>query len=221
MKNKKWLLLLILALPSTMWLILETSTINSRKLSYYGPKKAITKNDTLYYKVTDKFYVINKEDSLKQRAIKLNTNNFPLYAIMFIKDNYKKTDLRLSGLWEFLNYKKDKIKHIPIVLVTESTDGISKTQEELIKLTKENKNVTFCTWHKSSFDSINKSYFLNKPYYIDYSFFALIDVNRNIRGYYDGRYVSEIKRLMEEYQHLRLKEEKNKLIESNEIKTNS
>ena len=140
---------------------------------------------------------------------------------MFIKDNYKKTDLRLSGLWEFLNYKKDKIKHIPIVLVTESTNGVSKTEEELIKLTKENKNVIFCTWHKSNFDSINKSYFLNKPYYIDYSFFALIDVNRNIRGYYDGRYVSEIKRLMEEYQHLRLKEEKNKLIESNEIKTNS
>ena len=221
MKNRKWLLLLILALPSTMWLILETSTINSRKLSYYGPKKAIVKNDTLYYKVTDEFYSINKEDSLSQEVIKLNTNDYPLYAIMFIKDNYKKTDLRLSGLWEFLNYKKDKIKHIPIILVTESTNGVSKTEEELIKLTKENKNVTFCTWHKSSFDSINKSYFLNKPYYIDYSFFALIDVNRNIRGYYDGRYVSEIKRLMEEYQHLRLKEEKNKLIESNEIKTNS
>lgn len=221
MKNRKWLLLLILALPSTMWLILETSTINSRKLSYYGPKKAIAKNDTLYYKVTDEFYSINKEDSLSQEVIKLNTNDYPLYAIMFIKDNYKKTDLRLSGLWEFLNYKKDKIKHIPIVLVTESTNGVSKTEEELIKLTKENKNVTFCTWHKSSFDSINKSYFLNKPYYIDYSFFALVDVNRNIRGYYDGRYVSEIKRLMEEYQHLRLKEEKNKLIESNEIKTNS
>jgi hypothetical protein len=221
MKNKKWLLLLILALPSSMWLILETSTINSRKLSYYGPKKAITKNDTLYYKVTDKLYVINKEDSLRKEVIKLNTNDYPLYAIMFIKDNYKKTDLRLSGLWEFLNYKKDKIKHIPIVLVTESTNGVSKTEEELIKLTKENKNVIFCTWHKSNFDSINKSYFLNKPYYIDYSFFALIDVNRNIRGYYDGRYVSEIKRLMEEYQHLRLKEEKNKLIETNEIKTNS
>lgn len=48
-----------------------------------------------------------------------------------------------------------------------------------------------------------------------------MDVNRNIRGYYDGRYVAEIKRLIDEYQHLRLKEEKNKLIKSNEIKSNS
>ena len=49
----------------------------------------------------------------------------------------------------------------------------------------------------------------------------LIDHNRHVRGYYDGRYVSEIKRLIDEYQHLRLKEEKQKLIETNEIKSNS
>ncbi|MEO6302420.1 MAG: hypothetical protein ABIP51_04550, partial [Bacteroidia bacterium] len=63
--------------------------------------------------------------------------------------------------------------------------------------------------------------FLQKPYFIDYSFFVLVDVNRNIRGYYDGRYVAELKRLIDEYQHMRLKEEKNKLIQSNEIKSNT
>jgi hypothetical protein len=49
----------------------------------------------------------------------------------------------------------------------------------------------------------------------------LIDHNRHVRGYYDGRYVSEIKRLIDEYQHLRLKEEKQKLIQNNEIKSNT
>ena len=47
----------------------------------------------------------------------------------------------------------------------------------------------------------------------------LIDQDRHIRGYYDGRYVSEIKRLIEEYQHLRLKEEKQKLIQTIVIKS--
>ena len=53
--------------------------------------------------------------------------------------------------------------------------------------------------------------------YIDYSFFVLVDENRNVRGYYDGRYVAELKRLIEEYQHLRLKEEKNNMLEKNKI----
>ena len=83
------------------------------------------------------------------------------------------------------------------------------------------KKIFFYTWNSASFDSLNKTYFQEKPVYIDYSFFVLVDVNRNIRGYYDGRYVSEIKRLIDENQHLRLKEEKNKLIKSNEIKTHS
>lgn len=221
MKNKKWLLLLVLALPSTIWLILETSTINSKKLPIYGPRKVIAANDTAYYKVSDQFHLLNNQDSSKQELVKIETEAYPLYAVMFIKDSYKKSDLRLSGLWEFLHYKKQKIEHIPIVLVTESENGKSEIQEDLKKLSEGNKNVFFYTWNKNSFDSLNKTYFEGKPIYIDYSFFVLVDVNRNIRGYYDGRYVAEIKRLIEEYQHLRLKEEKNKLIKSNEIKSNS
>lgn len=219
MKNKKWLLLVILILPSTIWLILETSTINSRKLPIYGPRKFIAVNDTDYYEVNDQFYLTTNQDSSKPILTKFTTDEYPLYAIMFIKDSYKKSDLRLSGLWEYLNYKKQKIEHIPFILMTESENGKSEIQEDLTKLTEGNKNIFFRTWDKLSFDSLNKTYFLEKPYYIDYSFFVLVDVNRNVRGYYDGRYVAEIKRLTEEYQHLRLKEEKNKLIKSNEIKS--
>ncbi|MBA2611675.1 MAG: hypothetical protein H0U95_06885 [Bacteroidetes bacterium] len=221
MKNKKWLLLLILVLPSTMWLILETSTINSKKLPIYGPRKVLASKDTAYYKVNDQFYALNEKDSSKQELIRLTTDAYPLYVVMFIKDAYKKNDLRLAGLSEYLNYKKQKIEHIPIVLITESENGRSDLQDELKKLAIGNNNVLFYTWNKQSFDSLNNSYFLQKPYYIDYSFFTLVDINRNIRGYYDGRYVAELKRLIDEYQHLRLKEEKNKLIKSNEIKTNT
>ena len=38
MKNKKWLIILIVAFPSMFWLILESSNLNSRKLPYYGGK---------------------------------------------------------------------------------------------------------------------------------------------------------------------------------------
>ena len=112
-------MLLVLFLPSTMWLILETSTINSKKLTIYGPRKVIGANDTSYFKVNDQFYLLNKKDSAQPTPINIEPDTYPLYAVMFIKNAYKKNDLRLSGLWEFLNYKKQKIEHIPIVLVTD------------------------------------------------------------------------------------------------------
>lgn len=214
MKNKRWLLLLIIAFPSLLWLILETSTINSRRLPIYGPKKVISKGDTSFYKVPDVFYNC-ASDTLMPYPI-----TEPLYNIIFVNDTYRNDSYRLAGLWEYLNYKKSKVERLPFILVTPSNLNELPVYNELKKLG-ESKNVTFCSWPKSSFDSITQIYFKQKPYYIDYSFFMLIDSKRQIRGYYDGRYVAEIKRLIDEYQHLRLKEEKQQLINSNEIKQNS
>ncbi|WP_317899470.1 hypothetical protein [Aurantibacillus circumpalustris] len=221
MKNKKWLLLIIIAFPSFFWLILETSTINSSKLPFYGPKKVLSLgSDTIYHTVPDSFYLQKEDIGALGNLNSLNTTDFPLYAIIFISNKYRADSYRLTGLWEYLNYKKEKVVHIPFALVTEHDGLRSQAYSELKKLNVHS-NVHFYNWKKNGFDSLAKIYFAGKPYYIDYSFFLLIDQNRHIRGYYDGRYVSEIKRLIGEYQHLRLKEEKQKLIESNEIKSDS
>lgn len=217
MKNKKWLLLLIIVFPSVFWLILETSSINSRKLPFYGPKQTTAKGDTLFYMVGSKFYT-QTENSSGTSAV--DSIKFPLYAVVFLSSKYRPDSYRLTGLWEYLNYKKGKIEHIPFILVTEQEGNNSAAFDELKKL-EQSKNVSFYAWKKNTFDSLVKSYFKDKPYYIDYSFFMLVDEKRHIRGYYDGRYVSELKRLIEEYQHLRLKEEKQLLIEANEIKQDS
>lgn len=217
LKNKKWLLLLIIVFPSVFWLILETSTINSSRLPFYGPKKVISAGDTLYNTVTDTFYSIEDTANCGLTKFELNKNDYPLYAIIFISEKYRADSYRLAGLWEYLNYSKSKIEHIPFVLVTENNNGNCNAYAELKKLD-ENNNVRFLSWNKNSYDSISKTFFTEKPYYIDYSFFVLVDANRHVRGYYDGRYVSEVKRLIGEYQHLRLKEEKQKLIKENEIR---
>ncbi|MGZ4041869.1 MAG: hypothetical protein ACXVO9_01620 [Bacteroidia bacterium] len=220
MKNKKWLLLLIILIPSLMWVILETSTINSYKLHYYGPKKVIAKNDTLYYKVPDSSFDQSSSFNPTPAPFKIDTLNYPFYAIMFIKNYYANESYRVAGLWEYLNYKKEKIGHIPVFLITEQKDSLSSIKNALEKFT-DNDNVHFLSLSQPRFDSINKLYFTGKPIHIDYSFFVLVDNKRNIRGYYDGRFVAEIKRLIDEYKHLRLKEEKQKLINENEVKSNS
>ncbi len=209
MKNKKWLLLLIIAFPSLFWLILESSTIQSKKLPYYGPKENSTEGDTLYYSGNTEFHTHSSEATQKQNGA---------FILSFLHPKYQSEAYRLQGFWEFLNYKQTKIAQIPFVFVFPQTTDSNSIENELSAFSK-HKNIYFYSWNKNSFDSIWMSYFTKKPYYIDYSFFILVDAQSHIRGYYDIRYAAEMKRLIEEYRHLRLKEEKQKLIKNNEIET--
>lgn len=221
MKNKKLLFFVILLFPALLKIILEFTTINSRKLPYYGPKK-LAGTDTVFYKVNSVFkkLPVTSTDTSLLNTVEIDTTTFPIYAVCFIKQSYKKDNYRLAGLSEYVQYKKDKIKLIPFVIVT-PCDGNGDTTclSDMEKLSIGSPNIKNLYWNHASFDSLNVSYFKAKPVYIDYSFFVLVDKNRHIRGYYDARYISEIKRLTEEYQHLRLKEEKEQMIQTNKIES--
>lgn len=218
MKNKKLLFFVILLFPALFKIILEFTTINSRKLPYFGPK-VLAGTDTVYYSATDRFKKAGASDSTLTE-IRLDTVNYPLFAVCFIKQAYKKDNYRLAGLSEYAQYKKEKIKHIPFIIVTPyQGPADSSGFGALSKLQEGNEDILPLCWPAPSFDSLNLLFFKNKPVYIDYSYFVLIDKNRHIRGYYDARYVSEIKRLTEEYQHMRLKEEKEKVIKINQIES--
>jgi hypothetical protein len=221
MKNKKYLFLLILLFPAGLKLILEFTTINSSKLPYYGVKTAKGK-DTIYQIVNEMFTISSlNSDSLSGLEIKqLDTIQYPIFVVSFIKQAYKKDNYRMAGLSEYIQFNKTKIKEIPFMIVT-PCDGKNSSNcfNEFEKMSVDNSNILNLFWESTSFDSINFSYFKAKPYYIDYSFFVLVDKQRHIRGYYDGRYVSEIKRLMDEYQHLRLKEEKQDMLNQNKIES--
>jgi hypothetical protein len=214
-KRGKLILFLIILFPSAFWLILETSTINSSKLLYYGPK-TLNGKDTVYYSVGDLKFQTLANNSLQEKLF--DTINYPLVTVCFMQPKYIKDNYRLEGLLDYTIHKKNEINHLPLVLVfpkTDTTNGIYNLRDSLkIDLP----NIEQSYWKQSSFDSINIMYFKSKPSHVDYSFIVLLDKKRNIRGYYDGRYAMEVKRLLSEYQHLRLKEEKKNLIRENEIK---
>ena len=221
MKNKKLIFFVILLLPALFKLILEFTTINSRKLPYYGPK-SLNEKDTVFYRVKSEFKIFNTQKDTLEKLVPFNadTINYPVYAVCFIKPSYKKDNYRLAGLSEYVQYKKDKIKLIPFIIVTPYDDHNDSTSlKEMEKLSEGNKNILSLYWNSNSFDSLNFCYFKEKPSHIDYSFFVLVDKKRNIRGYYDARYIAEIKRLTEEYQHLRLKEEKDQMLQTNKIES--
>jgi len=216
-KNKKWLLLLIVLFPSAFWLILETGTINSRKLPHYGPKFLIG-NDTSFYSIGNINLETVSTTSIEQKLY--DTVNYPILALTFIKEKYLKENYRLDGLIDYASHQKEDIDKIPFLLIYPKPDSLTEklfNLKDSLKITL--KNIEQCYFKNSKFDSINFAYFKEKPIYIDFSFIILIDKKRNIRGYYDGRYTAEIKRLLQEYKHLRIKEEKNLMVNENEIKT--
>ena len=105
--KKKLFLLSILFLPTSIWLFLELSTINSKKLPLFGPKKLDGK-DTVYYKTTSTFKTILASGSGLQ-DITLDTLDYPLFAVSFIKQSYKADNYRMAGLSEYIQFKNEKI----------------------------------------------------------------------------------------------------------------
>ena len=198
------------------WLVLETSTINSSKLLFYGPKK-LNGSDTIYYSIGNLKFNTIIANSLKQKLF--DTINYPLITVCFIQPKYTKENYRLEGLLDYTTHKKTELSELPLLFIFPKADSLNTIEYNLRDSLKiDLGTIEQCYWDKSSYDSLNITYFISKPSHVDYSFIVLLDKRRNIRGYYDGRYAMEIKRLLSEYQHLRLKEEKKNLIRENEIK---
>lgn len=195
---------------------METSTINFNKLLFYGPK-TLNGTDTVYYELGD-----IKLPTLNNNSISIkyfDTLTYPLLTLVFIKPQYLKENVRLEGLLDYTTHKKDDIDAIPLLLIFPKSDSVTTVEYNL----RDSLDITLnnfeqCYWNQSSFDSMNVSFFRSKPSHVDYSCIVLLDKKRRIRGYYDARYAVEVKRLLSEYQHLRIREEKNTMLKQNEIK---
>jgi hypothetical protein len=203
-KNKRWIFLLIIAFPSAFWLILETSTINSRRLPFYGPKKVVKAGDTLFY-------------TLPQNVIDLSGGNtkkgFSRIAMVMLKE-YRDDSYRIAGLWEYIQYEKNKLKDIPVYILGERALFETDTNMKAVGRVE---GVTVLAQSADTLKHVSDALFKHKPYYTFPSCLVLIDGNNHVRGYYDARYVAEVKRMTEEYKHLRLREEKNQMVKDNEI----
>lgn len=212
MKNKGWIAVIVLLIPSIIWVILDFSLVNSRKLNYYGPKK-LAKNgkDTIYYSLGNvEFY----DRHLKKFTV--DTHSYKVFLTVFIKPEYIKEKFRIGQFIAMAHYEPDKIKHIPVFLVYpySSSDTLFNLKDSLhIALS----NVQQVFLPDSAFRHTLLRFFVQRPYYVDYSFAVLVDKNRNIRGYYDWRYADEVKRTIQEFNHLIIKEGYKETLRKNKI----
>jgi hypothetical protein len=211
-KRKKILLLSILVFPGLLYFFFELSQANFKKMAFYGPKRfnAETK-DTNYYSVSVNGFV----DGSMQN-IMLDTNKYPVFLIGFLPEKYRNEGYKLSGLLDFTQHEPNKLNLIDILLVSSFQIPMTPAPKKPeLKIANKDINEVFLPAEK--FDSINNLFFVKKPVHVFNYFFALIDKNRNIRGYYDPTYVSEVKRMILEFEHLKLRDEKAKLLRQTTI----
>jgi len=203
-------------------------------MPYYGPKSLNERGDTIYYTLAQEATSFTKLgestelDSLGKSHTALISENEGLIdsskscIVIFIN---KQTESKLAGLLEFEKYKKEKLTNLPIYIIQGPSPipiKITKNYYEnylkdSLGIHLENIFLRAIKGTTDDYEKIKAAYFLKKPIHVFDYFAVLIDKNRHIRGYYDPTYISEVKRMIEEYKHLVLKDEHANMQTTNKI----
>jgi hypothetical protein len=246
--KKKIVLLSIIIFPSLIYFLFELTQANFKKMPYFGPRTLDEKGDTVYYALPNNLtfgqYFIDAEWPVESSIAKLtshpkefviDTARFPVYCILFLDKNLRREGYKLDGLIDYIKYKPKDLKDIPIFFVSQ----IDSAGERPLKVTKPVKGLAM----NGEFDSIparlpnfiplrvspssgslsefiSKTYFKGKPEYVFDYFMVLVDKKRHIRGYYDPTYNAEVKRMIDEYKHLKIRDEYAETLKQNDIKQN-
>jgi hypothetical protein len=200
-------------------------------MAYYGPKTVDAKGDTVYYSVPEAGFEFGNAfpcdvptDTFTTRSMDCYTRDKQIYPskdafiVLFVQ---KENEPKLGGLLEYAKYKKEKLTTLKILLIKEweqlhKADTLANTVNALLQ-TDSLFHLRYSSPDRNSFKALKEFYFVRKPGHVFDYFAVLVDKDHHIRGYYDPTYISEVKRMIEEYKHLVLKDEHAEMQEKNEI----
>lgn len=209
-RGKRILLLVVLLFPGLLYFFFELTEANFRKMPFFGPKILDQKGDTVYYAAPLNGFLKERN----QTAV-IDTNEFPVFLLGFIHDKFRSDGYKLQGLLDFTQFNPEKLEYVNLLLVS-AFDSVQPSRKEELKI--KNKHVQELYCNQEKFDSLNALFFKAKPVHVFPYFFVLLDKNRNIRGYYDPTYVSEMKRMIQEFEHLKLRDEKARMLEKRKFR---
>ncbi|HKC67660.1 MAG TPA: hypothetical protein VKG26_05480 [Bacteroidia bacterium] len=236
MKRKRIILVCIILFPSLLYFLFELTQANFKKMAYYGPKTVSAKGDTIYYSVPDISFITNCKASLLKKidnegnevvvtiikgdSTLIDTTNYPVYIILFLDSGLKNDGYKLKAFIDYVQYKAKELKDVPVFFVSDCYTAFKYdiTNKEL-KGDFDSLKINLPSFHPllTEGKKANEAYFKGKPYYVFNYFAVLIDKHRHIRGYYDPNQNSEVKRLIQEYKHLKTKDEYANTLKQNDL----
>jgi len=245
--KKKVLLLCIIIFPSLIYFVFELTQANFKKMAYFGPKTLDAKGDTVYWRVPEDtaFSTIRggtldtaKNEGASRVAAEhyliADTSKYPIYCILFLDKKLHNEGYKLAGLIDYIKYKSSDLKTVPLFFISSVFIFDDEINSKKLKL-----DSTY--QFNGEFDSIpvklpdfipgrlnyanrdsflRETYFKQKPVYVFDYFMVLVDKKRHIRGYYDPSYNAEVKRMIQEYKHLKIRDEYAQTLKQNDIKQN-
>lgn len=232
--KKKVILVLIILIPSLIYFFFELSEVNFKKMVYYGPKTLDVKGDTVYYTVPEsalefgKIWQESNLDSLGNPYLSAylekdsSKKQSGAQLVLFVDKNQQE---KLAGLLEFEKYKKEKLDMLDVYIIQYISAPSKQNVNYYETYLKDSLGITMTNFFfrtinvgkAEKYDSIRKIFFKQKPIHVFNYFAVLVDKDRHIRGYYDPTYISEVKRMIEEYKHLVLKDEHANMQDVNKI----
>ena len=227
MKRKRIILLSIILFPSLLYFFFELTQANFKKMAFYGPRTLNTKGDTVCYSVPDRSFAknlkthtehtIDKEGNevkvkiANEDSLLIDTTNYPVYIILFLDSNLRKDGYKLEAFFDYAQYKPKEFKDVPIFFISDYNAALGNYSIENKELRGDfdSLKINLPGFHPLLAESktTKEAYFKGKPYYVFDYFAVLVDKRRHIRGYYDPNQNSEVKRMVQEYKHLKTKDE--------------
>ncbi len=238
MKKKRILLIAIILFPGLIYFLFELAQANFKKMAYYGPKTLNAKGDTVYYSVPNIYFdrnlrtfeqTISHADGVaatelelyKADTLVIDTAKYPIYIILFLDGNLRKDGYKLEAFFDYAQYKPQEFKGVPIFFISNLNTALGnyRIRDKELKGDFDSLKINLPNFHPLLIEGkeAKDAYFNKKPYYVFDYFAVLVDKHRHIRGYYDPNQNSEVKRLLQEYKHLKTKDEYANTLEKNEI----
>lgn len=236
MKRKRIILVSIILFPSLLYFLFELTQANFKKMAYYGPKTVSSKGDTIYYSVPDVYFHKNLKTHVdytkkygsiftpggyNSDSLLIDTTNYPVYVILFLDNKLRKDGYKLEAFFDYAQYKPKEFKDVPIFFISDfhAAFGDYSIEDKELKGDFDSLKINLPSFHPllAEGKKANEAYFKGKPYYVFNYFALLIDKHRHIRGYYDPNQNSEVKRLIQEYKHLKTKDEYANTLKKNDL----
>ncbi|NNF01329.1 MAG: SCO family protein [Bacteroidia bacterium] len=204
--KKILILLVLLAVPSAIWLVMITGKNSFNTLAYFGPKDIIEKNgkvDTVYHKIPAFSFTNQYGETISDKDL-----DGKIYIADFFFTRCKGICLKMStemGKVQF-EYKDDP----HVVILSHTVDPAYDSVEVLMQYAQQYR-AEKDKWHmvtgdkKELYDIARNGYLAvatkgdgGPEDFIHSQYFMLIDPNKHLRGIYDGTDPFEIDRLIDE-----------------------
>src|SRR6185437_3180393 len=206
-------------------------------MAYYGRKTVSSKGDTIYYTVPSIYFATHLETStqkanaqdgtevkvkiLKSDSCLIDTTNYPVYIILFLDSSLRKDGYKIKALIDYVQYKVKELKDVPVFFISDCNTAFNYdvAENKELKGDFDSLKINLPSFHPllTEGKKANQAYFKGKPYYVFNYFAVLVDKHRHIRGYYDPNQNSEVKRLVQEYKHLKTKDEYANTLKQNDL----